>query len=455
MKIHLAFVAFAALCGVAATAQENAPLNSAATAITGTGTTGYISRFTGSATIGNSRLFQNAGGNIGIGTASPAATLDVHGVINATTGFKLAGSLFAFGAAGGNNAFLGFAGNSTMTGTYNIASGRMALHSNTTGSFNTADGVYALFSNNLGNNNTACGYAALYSNTSGNDNAAVGIGSLSLNTSGIQNTAIGDLALATSTTANLNTATGYQALWKNTTGYENTAVGSGALISNTTGYFNTAIGRGALTSNTTGVLNTAVGSFAEVGSTDLVNATVIGAEATVTASNSLVLGSSALYNGMANTNVGIDVTAPSNIFTILQGGGHAIADGWDTYSSRRFKTNIRPIENALGKVEQLRGVSYDLQSNGKHEVGVIAEEVGVVIPEVVSWESGDHEAKGVDYGRLTSLLIEATKRATEVNPPTGSRDNGAAGANCGTEFACRTDPSSSQGALGDEQNVRI
>ncbi|MGA1989036.1 MAG: tail fiber domain-containing protein, partial [Candidatus Sulfotelmatobacter sp.] len=87
----------------------------------------------------------------------------------------------------------------------------------------------------------------------------------------------------------------------------------------------------------------------------------------------------------------------------------AIADGWSTYSSRRWKTNIQTLDGALAKVEQLRGVSYELKANGKHEVGVIAEEVGAVVPEVVTWDKNGKDAQSVDYSRLTALLIEATK----------------------------------------------
>jgi hypothetical protein len=68
----------------------------------------------------------------------------------------------------------------------------------------------------------------------------------------------------------------------------------------------------------------------------------------------------------------------------IAGSGTAIADGWSTYSSRRWKTNIHTLHDALGKIEQLRGVSYDLKDPGKHEIGVIAQEVGAVVPEVVS-----------------------------------------------------------------------
>jgi Tfp pilus assembly protein FimV len=70
--------------------------------------------------------------------------------------------------------------------------------------------------------------------------------------------------------------------------------------------------------------------------------------------------------------------------------------------------------HGTGKVEQLRGVSYELKSNGKHEVGVIAEEVGAVVPEIVTWDQNGKDAQSVDYSRLTALLIEATKEQQAV-----------------------------------------
>jgi hypothetical protein len=108
-------------------------------------------------------------------------------------------------------------------------------------------------------------------------------------------------------------------------------------------------------------------------------------------------------------NVGISMPLPTHIFQIGQGYGAAFADGWSTYSSRRWKTNIQTLPNALAKVEQLRGVAYDLKGSGKHEIGVIAEEVGAVVPEVVSFEANGKDAQGVDYSRLTAVLIEAVK----------------------------------------------
>lgn len=114
-------------------------------------------------------------------------------------------------------------------------------------------------------------------------------------------------------------------------------------------------------------------------------------------------------------NIGIGTLTPTNLLTLLEGGGPAIADGWSTYSSRRFKTNILPLEGALEKVEQLQGVSYERKTDGKREIGVVAEEVDRVVPELVSHDPKTHEAQGVDYSRLAALLIEAVKsQQTEI-----------------------------------------
>jgi len=111
--------------------------------------------------------------------------------------------------------------------------------------------------------------------------------------------------------------------------------------------------------------------------------------------------------------VGIGTASPSNMLEV-GAGLSTLADAWTTRSSRRWKTNIQTLHGALEKVQQLRGVSYDLKASGKHEVGVIAEEVGAVVPEVVSWEKNGKDAQGVDYSRLTALLIEATKEQQKL-----------------------------------------
>jgi Chaperone of endosialidase len=405
-----------------------------------------------------SAFAQLAAANTFTGNQTVDGNLSATGTV-AGSSFEIGSNLFAFGSFANNNAFLGFAGNTTMTGTGNTATGFQALYSNINGTVNTAVGDRALYYNTLGNDNIAVGGSALGSNTTGSSNTAIGQGALlsnsidsgntavgfdalennySINNTALGNTAVGFEALQESTTCcstavgsgalqsnttNPNDAFGYGALNNNTTGDYNAAVGELALNQNTEGNSNIALGQRALYSNTTGNENTAVGVFALSSNTTgsdltcigyactpssdaLTNATAIGAHAVVGQSNSLVLGGT----GDHAVKVGIGTTTPSNILTVGRGSGHPVSDSWETYSSRRWKTNIHPLQNALSKVEQLRGVSYDLKDSGRHEIGVIAEEVGNVVPEVVSYEKNGKDATGVDYSRLTALLIEAVKQ---------------------------------------------
>jgi len=113
---------------------------------------------------------------------------------------------------------------------------------------------------------------------------------------------------------------------------------------------------------------------------------------------------------MRDGNVGFGTTSPANILTVEQSSAtDPIADGWTTYSSRRWKTNIEPVKGALEKVHRLRGVSFEWKLNGRRDIGLIAEEVGKVVPEVVAYEANGTDAKSVDYARLVALLIKATK----------------------------------------------
>ena len=81
-------------------------------------------------------------------------------------------------------------------------------------------------------------------------------------------------------------------------------------------------------------------------------------------------------------------------------------------SDYRFKDNIKTITGAVDKVKQLRGVEYTLKSNGKDSVGVIAQEVEAVYPQLVHTSDerlGVTDAKAVNYSSLIGVLIEAIK----------------------------------------------
>src|SRR6266446_4689304 len=115
--------------------------------------------------------------------ASRITTLETHFDANgnitlvpstATAGNILKGTAPFVHNFGTDSTFVGVnAGNFTMTGINNTASGARALKNNTGGSHNTASGVGALFNNTIGTSNTASGLNAMFSNTTGSENTAI------------------------------------------------------------------------------------------------------------------------------------------------------------------------------------------------------------------------------------------------------------------------------------------
>jgi len=80
-------------------------------------------------------------------------------------------------------------------------------------------------------------------------------------------------------------------------------------------------------------------------------------------------------------------------------------------SSIRWKRNIEPIEKPLDMLARIRGVYFDWdeEHGSKHDIGMVAEEVGKVLPEIVQYEKNGIDATGMDYGMITPLLVEAIK----------------------------------------------
>ena len=82
-------------------------------------------------------------------------------------------------------------------------------------------------------------------------------------------------------------------------------------------------------------------------------------------------------------------------------------------SDKRLKTNIQPIENPLDKLNQISGYTFDwddkitVHGHEGHDIGVIAQEIEEVLPEVVT--TRDNGYKAVKYEKIIPLLIEAIK----------------------------------------------
>jgi hypothetical protein len=68
-----------------------------------------------------------------------------------------------------------------------------------------------------------------------------------------------------------------------------------------------------------------------------------------------------------------------------------------------------PVGGTLLFSEAQPGLAVDAIDTKKHTLGVIAEEVGQVLPEIVDYEDNGKDARGLDYARLTAVLIEAVK----------------------------------------------
>jgi len=339
----------------------------------GTGTiTGVTAgtALTGGGTSGNVTLNLNTGMVPLLNTPNTFnGNQTVHGNLSATglvtgSAFQIGSFLFAYGNPGDQNAFLGFSGNMTMTGTDDTAAGVDSLHSNTTGYNNTAIGVDALYPNTTGYSNTASGRGALISNTTGNRNTASGDAALSLNQTGV-----------------LNTAFGY--------------------LSGSTRDFSPIV-----SSN-----NTFLGAQTAVPTGTVFNATAIGAFAEVDQSDALVLGSINGVNGAtADTKVGIGTTTPQ----------YAL----DVHGTGNFTTllvNGQPI----GGTGTITGVTAGIALTGGGTSGNVT--LNVDTTKVVTGVAAGNGLTGGGTGGNVTLSLDTTKVVTGVSAGAGLAGGGAGG----------------------------
>ena len=119
------------------------------------------------------------------------------------------------------------------------------------------------------------------------------------------------------------------------------------------------------------------------------------------------------------TSVGIGTSTPSASCK-LQVAGRVITSNMNETSDIRYKKDIVTIQNALNKVQQLRGVYYNWkteefanQFDSSKQMGLIAQEIESIIPEVVHTDNNGY--KSVEYSKIVALLIEAIKELKNEN----------------------------------------
>ncbi|HCT29464.1 MAG TPA: hypothetical protein DIW31_01740 [Bacteroidales bacterium] len=339
------------------------------------------------------------------------------------------------------NYFIGQdAGKSIFNGEYNIFIGYQA-GMNTTGYHDDMEPTD-------GDNNIFLGYRAGFSNTVGEKNIYMGAFSGEMNESGSSNTFLGAES-GQYNTGYGNTLIGAQtgnASQSNNTGYKNTFIGHWSGTNNTTGNGNVFIGRECGSYNTAGYNNVYIGHLAGHDNSSGYGNVFIGpfagwysnqnntliihnngdSQANIPV-NSLIYGDFSAKSLRFNATVGIGTSNSTTYGLTVNGGSsasysayfykgaYAAGNGFVSASDKRWKTNISPIENALEKVNKLRGVTYfwdaennpDKKFDNKKHVGVIAQEVEAIIPELVITDEDGF--KGVNYPQFSAVLIEAIK----------------------------------------------
>jgi hypothetical protein len=354
-----------------------------------------------------------------------------------------AGSVFG-GTEGPSNTYYGSSAGNLNETYYNTFIGNSAGYNNT-GTLNTYVGWEAGMYNTTGGANTFMGTLAGAENFTGVANTSVGFGAGEYNT-GSYNTFIGHLAgyvfgrssgsgnvfLGSSagecTTGSGNVFLGYMAGRYDYTGsnklyiansstatpliygeFDNSIVGINGYL----GVGTQAPVRAVHLSGSNAVFRmdrigdtvSATSAFQMVrqaSNSDIWKVYVVGVNATGTNTGEFVIWDngtnlSGAYNRrMTIANDGT-VTFPGDVYM------HA---HYNT-SSITLKDNVRTYGNALDTVNRLRGVSFDWKDSGKPAVGLIAEEVAKVVPEVVAYNDG--AATGVNYASLVGVLVEAVK----------------------------------------------
>jgi hypothetical protein len=291
----------------------------------------------------------------------------------------------------------------TFSGTQTISSGNLDLGTSSSITRNgsryihhTAGGTFVGgASGNLSSTaiqNTGIGSSVLSSVTTGNNNTAVGAG-----------------AMQQTTTGGLNLALGTSALASNSSGGNNTALGMNALLSHPGGSGNTAAGRNALVSLTSGDNNVAVGLFAGQALTTGSNNLYLANPGVASESGTIRIGQSHTSAFMAGVR-GVTTINPDAIPVMVDSNGQL----GTISSSRRFKEDIRDMNDISARLFQLRPVTFRYTKpygNGTRplQFGLVAEEVADVFPELAV-RNAKGEIETVHYETLNVLLLNELQK---------------------------------------------
>lgn len=309
--------------------------------------------------------FANTTGSVNSFFGSGSGRANTSGINNAFFGAD-SGRL---NTTGEDNSFFGtFSGRNNTIGTDNSFFGILSGSSNTSGSGNSFFGAAAGYNNISGNSNAFFGRDSGVANTTGSNNSFFGLEAGFANTVGTNNAYFGYGAGRSNTVGNSNSIFGSGAGLNNTAG-NNAFFGTSAGTNNTTGAANTFIGVNAGLGNTIGSSNTLLGNSTNLGANNLTFASAIGAGATVSTSNTLVLGRSAdtvqipgslniagtfganIFNAGVQYNIGgnriFSAGGTNNLFAGFNSGANNTGGGNAFFGSQSGQSNTSGINNAF------------------------------------------------------------------------------------------------------------
>ena len=293
---------------------------------------------------------------------------------------------------------------------------------------NVGLGYHALSSNTEGSQNIGIGYNALTMNIDGNQNVGMGYSALTMNTEGNQNIGIGYNALSSNTIGNHNIGIGYQALRDITTEDGNVAIGYQALLFNTADA-NSSLGHRSLEGNTSGAFNSAVGYQALNGNTEG-NANVgmgyLSLFRNDNGNDNIGLGNNALYSNLSGNN---NTALGSSSGFFASGSGNVFLGYKAGYNEAG--SNLLYIENSDSSTPLIWGdfTSNHVVVNGQLEVNGA---LGVI---------GAYEFPTNDglSGQVLTTDGNGIVSFGDIPIPSGWSTNGNSGTTNGTDFLGTTD----------------
>lgn len=354
-------------------------------------------------------MTQQASVNFNVGTGSA-------NILNAATQFNLGGNRI-LSNSGTDNLFAGEgAGIANTTGPRNAFFGRNAGNANTNGNDNAFFGFNAgLKSRSFANSFFGSGAGA--ENVNGNSLAFFGNAAGNKNVNGVNNSFFGNAAGRENISGNFNTFLGFAAGLNNTTGDNNIFIGhlTGNLNTATQVSNSIAIGNGVSVSTSDTIILGKVGQNTQIPGKLLMGGGV------PTGGNFVAQSFSNLgFSGIFTGNLVLDENALNNVLpsqvhlcirttNIGNGfGGEMLTRCTASFSSVANKTDVQPFTGGLDVVKRLKPVSFKWKTDNANDVGLNAEDVAKVAPQMVT-RNAKGEAQDVKASVLNLLLINAVK----------------------------------------------